>query len=176
MRDPAALLAIWQDTLEQLCAALDGRHPDDKLPWGGPDMAVGRFAAARLMEIWAHGQDIYDLLRQPRRHSERIRFIADLGVRTYRWTFANRGISVPDVRPFIDLASPSGGRWTWNPPNDEQCVTGSAVEFCQVVTQVRNVADTALQVRGTAATQWMALAQCFAGVPRDPPAKGARAW
>lgn len=176
VREPAALLSLWQDTLERLCAALDQRDPDDKLPWGGPDMAVGRFAAARLMEIWAHGQDIYDLLRQPRRHAERIRFIADLGVRTFRWTFSNRGLDCPEVRPYVQLTSPAGESWSWNEMNATECVTGSAVDFCQVVTQVRNVADTRLQVRGEAATRWMALAQCFAGVPRDPPAKGTRTW
>jgi hypothetical protein len=43
-----------------------------------------------------------------------------------------------------------------------------------VVTQVRNIADTQLSVTGEAARRWMAIAQCFAGPPNDPPAKGAR--
>ena len=53
-------------------------------------------------------------------------------------------------------------------------IEGQASEFCQVVTQVRNIADTSLRVTGDPATRWMAIAQCFAGPPVDPPAKGVR--
>jgi hypothetical protein len=44
-------------------------------------------------------------------------------------------------------------------------VRGSAVEFCLVVTQRRNVADTDLVVDGSDAKEWMSLAQAFAGPP-----------
>ena len=53
-------------------------------------------------------------------------------------------------------------------------VRGSAVEFSQVVTQVRNIADTDLETRGATAARWMAVAQCFAGPAETPPAQGAR--
>jgi len=53
-------------------------------------------------------------------------------------------------------------------------VEGRAVEFGQVVTQTRNVADTNLRVVGEPARRWMAIAQCFAGPPEDPPTPGAR--
>jgi hypothetical protein len=55
-------------------------------------------------------------------------------------------------------------------------VEGAALDFCRVVTQGRNVADTALRVTGENATRWMAIAQCFAGAPSDPPEPGERAW
>jgi hypothetical protein len=64
--------------------------------------------------------------------------------------------------------------WQWHAPQDDNRITGSAVEFCQVVTQVRNIADTRLQVMGAPATAWMAIAQCFAGPPEKPPEPGAR--
>jgi len=34
-------------------------------------------------EVWAHGQDIYDLVRVSRRPASRLRNICDLGVKTY---------------------------------------------------------------------------------------------
>jgi len=34
--------------------------------------------------------------------------------------------------------------------------------------------DTALQVVGAPANRWMAIAQCFAGPPEDPPVPGTR--
>ena len=70
--------------------------------------------------------------------------------------------------------APSGAVWEWNEPDDANCVRGNAMDFCQTVTQVRNVADTALEVVGDTATHWMSIAQCFAGPPEEPPAPGTR--
>lgn len=81
---------------------------------------------------------------------------------------------MPAPAPYVQLTGPSGAVWEWNAPQDANAVHGSAVEFAQVVTQVRNIADTDLQVEGAAATNWMAVAQCFAGQPETPPAKGSR--
>ena len=97
-----------------------------------------------------------------------------IGVRTYGWTFANRGLQPPGAPPYVRLTGPRGDIWEWNPPSDANCVTGSALEFCQVVTQTRNVADTALRVSGEIAHEWMSIAQCFAGPPVEPPAPGSR--
>ena len=97
-----------------------------------------------------------------------------LGINTFGWTFANRGLEVPEPAPWIKLEAPSGGSWEWNEPSETNCVTGSATEFCQVVAQTRNVADTQLKVVGPTAAQWMAIAQCFAGPPNEPPRPGHR--
>jgi uncharacterized protein (TIGR03084 family) len=74
----------------------------------------------------------------------------------------------------VRLLAPSGACWEWNAPSDTNRVEGDAVEFCQVVTQVRNIADTRLRVTGESARRWMSIAQCFAGAPADPPAPGTR--
>jgi uncharacterized protein (TIGR03084 family) len=168
------LLAAWRETLDGLCTMLESRNPNDRLKWSGPDMGVRMFATARQMEVWAHGQAIYDLKGVARANTDRIRNIAVLGVRTFGWTFANRGEQAPDVTPFVRLTAPSGAIWEWNDPGAAAAVTGDAVEFCQVVTQVRNVADTRLSVSGDAAERWMSIAQCFAGPPETPPAPGSR--
>jgi len=168
------LLAVWRETLDGLCTMLESRNPDDRLKWSGPDMGVRMFATARQMEVWAHGQAIYDLKGVARANTDRIRNIAVLGVRTFGWTFANRGEQAPDVTPFVRLTAPSGAIWEWNDPDAATAVTGDAVEFCQVVTQVRNIRDTSLTVSGDAAERWMSIAQCFAGPPETPPAPGSR--
>ena len=72
------------------------------------------------------------------------------------------------------LVAPSGAIWEFGERRDDERIEGSATEFCQVVTQVRNVADTSLRVVGETAGAWMAIAQCFAGPAVDPPAPGAR--
>ncbi|MGD9983221.1 MAG: TIGR03084 family protein, partial [Porticoccaceae bacterium] len=69
-----------------------------------------------------------------------------------------------------------GTVWQWHEPQEDNRITGSAVEFCQVVTQVRNIADTRLRVKGAPAVAWMAIAQCFAGPPEKPPEPGSRGF
>jgi uncharacterized protein (TIGR03084 family) len=74
----------------------------------------------------------------------------------------------------VRLVAPSGEIWEWNDPSEEESVRGDAVDFCQVVTQTRNIADTPLEVTGSLATRWMSIAQCFAGGAVDPPKPGVR--
>ncbi|MEM7101283.1 MAG: TIGR03084 family metal-binding protein [Pseudomonadota bacterium] len=169
-----ALLERWRNTFKDLCDALEAADPNERFVWVGPGMKARMFATARQMETWAHGWEVYDLLGLQRSHTDRIRNIATIGVRTYGWTFANRKLEVPQPEPYIELAAPSGDTWSFNDPASEHRVVGNAVEFCQVVTQVRNIADTQLQVSGDNAEAWMAVAQCFAGPPEDPPLPGSR--
>ena len=168
------LLDRWHATMSGLCDKLAAMPADTRLKWAGPDMGARMFTTARQMETWAHGQAIYDLMGVTRAATERLRDIAEIGVRTYGWTFANRKREVPGPAPHVRLTSPSGAVWAWNDPAPDNSVTGDALDFCQVVTQTRNVADTGLVVRGEAARVWMSLAQCFAGPPEDPPPPGAR--
>jgi uncharacterized protein (TIGR03084 family) len=170
----AALRDRWRALLVALCDGLEASDPERRLAWAGPGMKPRMFATARQMETWAHGSEIHDLLGIERRETDRIRNIATIGVRTFGWTFANRKIDPPAPAPFVRLTAPSGAVWEWNEPQADNCVEGRAVEFCQVVTQTRNVADTQLRVLGEPARRWMAIAQCFAGPPEDPPAPGAR--
>ncbi|MEE3328489.1 MAG: TIGR03084 family protein, partial [Myxococcota bacterium] len=129
---------------------------------------------ARFMETWAHSQEVYDLKGATRSYNDRIKNVAAIGVRTFGWTFVNRSLEIPGPPPYVRIIAPSGDVWEWNEPSDTEYVRGDAAEFCHVVTQGRNVADTQLEVSGEIATQWMSIAQCFAGGPVDPPPKGAR--
>jgi uncharacterized protein (TIGR03084 family) len=169
-----ALRGRWRELFTQLCGRLAAADPDGRLTWGGPGMRPRMFATARQMETWAHAWEIYDLLGVPRTHTDRLYNIATIGVRTFGWTFANRGLDAPAEPPYVHLTAPSGSTWEWNDPRAGSRVEGDAVAFCQVVTQVRNVADTDLAVTGEVAQRWMAIAQCFAGPPEDPPAAGTR--
>ncbi len=170
----AELLDHWRDRYAKLIRALSELNEKDRLPWYGPPMSGRSFAAARLMETWAHGQDIYDSLQMKRLPSDRIRHVAHLGVCTFGWSFANRGLPVPKRPPFVELRAASGQIWHWNEPSSTDYVLGSAEEFCLVVTQRRNVADTGLESRGANARMWLAIAQCFAGPPAEPPPPGGR--
>lgn len=168
------LLAAWREQYRAMAerfAAADGKQ---RLKWVGPTMSARSSITARMMETWAHGQEVYDQLGVVRRNADRIRSICVLGVNTFGWTFANRKLEPPGPVPNVRLTAPSGVIWEFNESNDESLVEGPAEDFCQVVTQVRSLADVNLTVLGDVATRWMAFAQCFAGPPVDPPAPGTR--
>lgn len=171
---PEALLTHWIETCHQMAEQLGSFEPKRRLPWFGPDMGVQMFTTARLMETWAHGQEIYDLKGATRTPTDRLQHIAVLGVKTFGWTFVNRGLEPPGSPPYVRLVAPSGAIWEWNEPSESERVSGSALDFCQVVTQGRNVADTALEVTGPVASRWTSIAQCFAGGPIEPPKPGVR--
>jgi uncharacterized protein (TIGR03084 family) len=169
-----ALLEEWHRFARELAEHFGAADPKARVPWAGPDMSVRSSITARLMETWAHGQEVYDVLGVARVDGDRIRNIAQLGVNTFAWTFRNRRLEVPSEVPHLRLDAPSGAVWEWNPPSETNRIEGSASEFCQVVTQVRNLADTKLRVSGDVARRWMSIAQCFAGPASDPPAAGTR--
>jgi uncharacterized protein (TIGR03084 family) len=169
-----ALRTAWLATARDVADRFATADPKQRLKWAGPDMSARSSITARLMETWAHGQEVYDHLGRERVDHDRIRNIAHLGVSTFGWTYAVRNLPAPERMPHVRLTAPSGAIWTWGEPDEANAVAGSATEFSQVVTQVRNVADTALDVRGPVATEWMGMAQCFAGRAEPPPAPGTR--
>lgn len=166
------LLTEWQRDFESLADQFDIVDPKLRLKWVGPDMSAISSITARLMETWAHAQAVYDMFGVVRVDEDRIGNIVRLGVNTYGWTFKNRKEEPPGPMPRLRLSAPSGAVWEYGEGAD--CIEGSATEFCQVVTQCRNIADTQLQVAGPVAERWMAVAQCFAGPPQNPPPAGAR--
>jgi uncharacterized protein (TIGR03084 family) len=170
----AALLGRWRTQYQRLAEIYASFEPGHRLAWAGPDMSARSFMSARQMETWAHGQAIFDALGIDRIEHDRLRNVAVMGVNTFDWTFKVNRREVPAVRPYLRLTSPSGALWEWNEPSTAERVEGSAVEFCRVVTQTRNVLDTKLVVTGDIARQWMERAQCFAGPPEQSPAPGTR--
>jgi uncharacterized protein (TIGR03084 family) len=159
-------LLDWSRSARQgLLAGFAGVDPARRLPWYGPDMSPASSVTARLMETWAHGQDICDALGAERPPTGRLRHIAHLGVRTMAFSFAVHGLPVPADQVRVELLGPDGGLWAWGPPDAASRVSGTALDFCLVVTQRRNPADLELDVRGGTARDWIAIAQAFAGPP-----------
>lgn len=169
-----ALVRLWHDYYGPMSERFAKADPSARVPWAGPSMSVRSSISARLMETWAHGQEVYDVLGVVRKNADRIRNIVILGVNTFGWTFQVREETPPGPMPHLKLTAPSGEVWTYGDESAEEVIEGPAEEFCQVVTQTRNIADTSLKVTGPVATEWMAKAQCFAGAPNDPPAPGSR--
>ena len=171
-RDGADLLAWFRGARRDLLAGFAGVDPATRLPWYGPDMGPVSSITARLMETWAHGQDVADALGIRREPTGRLRHIAHLGVRTTGFVHRLHGLPEPTVPVRVELDAPDGnGPWTWGPEGAADRVTGPALDFCLLVTQRRHRDDLTLDVVGDAATTWVAIAQAFAGAagPGRPP-------
>lgn len=168
--EPGALLKGWRTGWRRLREVAQTLDDDARIPWYGPSMGAKSFVTARLMEYWAHGQDIVDAVGVPRPATARLRHIAQLGYLTRAWSYANRGLEPPPEAVRLELTAPSGEIWRFGPDDAAAVVTGSAVDFCLVVTQRRRVDDTALELDGDAARDWLLKAQAFAGPPTEGPA------
>lgn len=167
---PTDQLGEWRRRRDELEAAGRTLTDDTRVGWYGPSMGAKSFLTARLMEVWAHGQDICDTVGVHREPTDRLRHIAQLGVITRGWSYAVRGEAKPDDEVRVELTAPSGAVWTWGPDDAPAAVTGPAEDFCLVVTQRRHVDDTSMMLTGHAAREWMTRAQAFAGGPTIGPA------
>ena len=171
---PSDLLAWWRAQRAALLTAAAPLDPRTRVPWYGPSMGARSFVTARLMETWAHGQDVVDALGASRPATDRLRHVADLGVRTRAFSYVVKDRPAPDGEVRVELVGPSGETWTWGDPEAPERVTGPAEDFCLVVTQRRHPGDTALVTEGDLAAEWLSIAQCFAGGPSfGPPPRSA---
>ncbi|WP_040800105.1 TIGR03084 family metal-binding protein [Nocardia higoensis] len=164
---PADLLRRWQAGRTGLIEALRAVPAGTKLPWFGPPMSAASMTTARLMETWAHGQDVADALGVRREPTARLRGVAHIGVRTRDFAYAVRGKTPPATEFRIELTAPDGSLWTWGPETADQRVSGPALDFCLLVTQRRHPDDLAIRAQGADAVEWLTLAQAFAG-PSGP--------
>jgi len=162
---PAELLVWFDESRAQLLDLFRSLDPSVRVPWFGPPMSAASALTARLMETWAHGQDIADALGVVRQPTERLKHIAHIGVGARAFSFAAHGRSAPDAPVRVELAAPTGETWAWGPAGADDRVSGPALDFCLVVTQRRHLDDTALRIEGPSATEWMSIAQAFAGPP-----------
>ncbi|MFD5828882.1 TIGR03084 family metal-binding protein [Lentzea sp. NPDC060358] len=157
------LLEQWRSSrasVQEHLAAASG-----KILWFGPPMSPASMATARIMETWAHGQDVADALGVVRTPTARLKHVCHLGVRTIGFAFLLNGLAVPDAPVRVELTAPGGELWTWGPEDAEDRVSGPALDFAWLVTQRRNRKELAIEATGPVAQEWVPIAQAFAGPP-----------
>ena len=171
---PGELLAGWREGRAALDRALRSAPPGARFPWYGPPMSAASMATGRLMETWAHGQDVADAIHVLRTPSDRLRHVVRIGVRARDFAFAVHGLPTPDEEFRIELLAPSGDLWTYGPETASQRITGPALDFCLLVTQRAHRDDLAVHATGPDVDRWLDIAQAFAGPAGDGrPPKGA---
>ena len=164
---PSVILERWRIARSRLAETLRAFPDGQKMPWYGPPMSATSMATARFMETWAHSRDVHEALDAEPEVTDRIRHVAHLGVRTRNFAFSVHGLDAPAEDFLISLTAPSGDLWRWGPEDAAQTVTGAAYDFCLLVTQRINRADTSLVAVGHDADTWLSIAQCFAGPPGE---------
>ena len=159
------LLDAWRQSRRALIEAAMKVDPTVRVPWYGPSMAVKSFLTARLMECWAHGQDVAEAVGVQRSSSVRLKHVAHIGVGARAFSLLINQLPEDSRSIRVELTAPGGELWTWGDETSDQRVLGEALDFCLVVTQRRALSDSQLTVVGDSATTWMRIAQAFAGAP-----------
>ncbi|GAA3458464.1 TIGR03084 family metal-binding protein [Saccharothrix longispora] len=163
-REPVTL-DEWRASREELAAALLAVPQGAKVPWFGPPMSPTSMATARLMETWAHGQDVADALGVVREPTRRLRHVAHIALRAFGYAFLVNGLPVPEEPVRVELTGPGGEPWAWGPEEAADRITGPALDFCLLATQRRHRDDLAVTATGPTASAWLPIAQAFAGPP-----------
>jgi uncharacterized protein (TIGR03084 family) len=159
------LLAWFDRSRERLVATFRGLDPSLRVPWFGPPMSAASALTARIMETWAHGQDVADALGAVRAPTARLRHVAHIGIGARAYSYALHGRALPDAPVRVELDAPDGSVWTWGPPDAADRITGPALDFALLITQRRHRDDLALAITGPAAREWAEIGQAFAGNP-----------
>lgn len=155
----------WRESRAALLAEFRRQGPSARMPWVGPSMSLSSAATARIMEIWAHGEDVYDAVGATRRATDRLRHIAHLAVTARDYSFVNRGLAAP-AEPFrVEIRGPSGALWTWGPEDAAQRVEGDAYDFALLATRRLHRSDADVRAEGRDAVTWLRTIQAYAGPP-----------
>jgi len=176
----AELLARWRTGRAALAGhaaarahdASGSREAPARVPWYGPAMSLTSFVTARLMETWAHGQDVADAVGLPPVTTPRLRHVVHIGVGARAFAFRVHGVEDPGDPIRVTTCNPveESDTWTWGPEEAVNELSGSAVDLALVFTQRRHPDDTDVRATGPTAEKFLAVAQAFAG-----PAGGGRA-
>jgi uncharacterized protein (TIGR03084 family) len=160
---PPVLFSRWRAERGRAEQALAAVPPDRMVPWLVRPLPAAVLAAAGLMELFGHGQDIADTLDLRREHTDRIGHLVAFAVRTWDFGYQARGLATPDVDFRFEITAPSGALWSFGPADSTQRITGPAADFCLLVTRRRHRDDLRLTAMGEEADRWLDLAQAYRG-------------
>lgn len=165
------LLAKFREVRATAAKALAAVPPNSTVPWLATPLPPSVLAAAGMLELFGHGQDIADALGRTRVRTDRVGHIAWFGVRTRDFGYMAHGLTPPTEEFRVELTGPSGVAWDFGPADATQRVSGPAVDFALLVSRRRHRDDLALTAQGAEADRWLDIAQAYrgpAGAGRQP--------
>ncbi|MGW3959614.1 maleylpyruvate isomerase family mycothiol-dependent enzyme [Amycolatopsis sp. NPDC005003] len=147
----------WLVEQRKANALLASAAPDAQLPWREGPLRPSVLAAAALSELFAGGQDIADTFGVRIRRDDAIGHVAYFGVRNRDQAYRRHGLT-PPAEPFrFELLAPSGARFDFGPADAAGRVTGSAEDFCLLVTGRRFAEALSLTFTGRRTAEWLDL-------------------
>lgn len=161
------LLKRWRAERAAAEEALAVTPPMQLVPWLVRPLPAAVLAAAGMMELFGHGQDIADALGAEREHGDGLRPLVDFVARTWDFGYQTHGLPVPDIALRFEVTAPTGELWTFGPEDSPERVTGPALDLCLLATRRRHRDDLALTATGAEADRWLDIAQAYRG-PAGP--------
>jgi uncharacterized protein (TIGR03084 family) len=160
---PDELVDRWRQERTTAAKALAAVEPTATVPWLVTPLPPAVLAAAGMMELFGHGQDIADALGRTRPLTDRIGHLAWFGVRTRDFGYHAHGLTPPAEEFRVELSGPSGVVWEFGPAGATERVTGPAADFALLVSRRRHRDDLALIATGVEANRWLDVAQAYRG-------------
>jgi uncharacterized protein (TIGR03084 family) len=160
---PEMLFTRWRTERDSAIKAIAAVPPTELVQWLVRPLPPAVLAAAGMMELFGHGQDIADTLRVRRERTDRLWYVVDFGVRTWDFGYQSRKLTPPREEFRFEITAPSGAAWEFGPMDAQQRINGPAEDFCLLVTRRRHLADLAVTASGAQAQQWLEIAQAYRG-------------
>lgn len=160
---PEQLLAAWRAERATATKALAAVPPGEVVPWLVNPLPPAVLAAAGMMELFGHGQDIADALGVERASTDRLHHLVGFAVRTWDFGYLARGLTPPSEEFRFEITAPSGALWCFGGAGAANRITGPARDFCLLVTRRRHHLDLAVHAEGDEAAEWLELAQAYRG-------------
>jgi uncharacterized protein (TIGR03084 family) len=161
---PEVLLARWRAERAAAERALAVVPPAQLVPWLVRPLPAPVLAAAGMMELFGHGQDVADALGVARQPTDRLRHVVGFAVMTWDFGYLARGLTPPEVQFRFEITAPTTGEvWQFGPADAAQKIAGPAVDFCLLVTRRRHRDDLDVRASGPDADRWLNIAQAYRG-------------
>ncbi|UOZ06660.1 TIGR03084 family metal-binding protein [Amycolatopsis sp. WQ 127309] len=162
--DPGeVLLAKWRGERDTAIKALAAVPGDQLVPWLVNPLPPYVLACAGMMELFGHGQDIADALGVTPVRTDRLRHLVGFAVRVWDFGYQARNLTPPETEFRFEITGPSGALWTFGPEDSPERITGSAEDFCLLVTRRRHRDDLDVRAEGALADGWLDIAQAYRG-------------
>lgn len=159
---PAAVLARWHRSADDLVDALRKADPATRVEWVAGTFTARTLATTRLAETWIHTGDVFATFGPEPTPSDRLWHVARLAWRTLPYAFRRAGRPLHGPVAF-HLVGPSGDQWRFEPDQAARTtVSGSGTDLCRVASRRVRPSETGLQAEGPDAADVLDLVRTWA--------------
>ncbi len=130
---PQDVIEWWRLSRARAMDALWAKETSDRVMWIGGECSAQLLATFRIMETWAHGLDVWDVMgdeENPVPETDRLRHIAFLAYKLLPLAHEQAGEPFEPVR--VEVMGPNYAKWAFG-PEDAPRLKGPAMQFARYV-------------------------------------------